>query len=98
MALPEGFEPYVTTARRYYFTRERDRRRTGLDAAADCFRAFRLGQPGTELPADLPGRGCLVAAGVLAVEEVQGAGPDELVGLGLPRSVAEALITFLEAP
>lgn len=98
MALPEGFAPYVTTARRYYFTRERDRRRMGLDAAADCFRASRLGQPGTALPADLPGRAYLVTAGVLAVEEVQGAGPDELVGLGLPRNVAEALIAFLEAP
>lgn len=98
MALPEGFEPYVTTPRRYYFTRERDRRHLGLDGAADCFRAFRLAQPGTALPADLPGRSYLVAAGVLAVEEVQGAGPDELVGLGLPRPLAEALITVLEAP
>lgn len=96
MALPEGFAPYVTSARRYLFLNERDRRRMRMDGPALAFRARRLDQPGTPLWPCLPGVAQLLAADVLAVEEVLGAGVDELRGYGLPRATAESLITYLE--
>ena len=96
MDVPAGFAPYVTTARRYLFLQEREMRRQREPGMADAFRFQRLAQPGTDLPADLPGRATLLATGVLAGEEVQGAGVDELRAYGLDRATAEALITRLE--
>lgn len=96
MALPASFAPYVTSPRRYHFLRERERRRTADTGPADAFRGQRLAATGTALPTTFPSRTLLLTAGVLAVEEVVGAGVDELrsYGLSLPR--AEALIRFLE--
>lgn len=96
MALPASFAPYVTSPRRYHFLRERERRRTADTGPADAFRGQRLAASGTALPTTFPSRTLLLTAGVLAVEEVVGAGVDELrsYGLSLPR--AEALIRFLE--
>jgi hypothetical protein len=45
---------------------------------------------------NLPGRSRLLAAGVLALEEVRGADPAELRHYGLDARTAEALIAFLE--
>lgn len=96
MALPAGFAPYTTSPRRYYFRREMERRSSREDGASAVFRARRLAATGTALPTTFPSRTLLLTAGVLAVEEVVGAGVDELrsYGLSLPR--AEALIRFLE--
>lgn len=96
MALPAGFAPYTTSQRRYYFRREMERRSSREDGASAVFRARRLAATGTALPTTFPSRTLLLTAGVLAVEEVVGAGVDELrsYGLSLPR--AEALIRFLE--
>ena len=96
MTLPASFAPYVTSPRRYHFLKERERRRTADTGPADAFRGQRLAATGTALPSAFPSRALLVAADVLAVEEVVGAGVDELrsYGLSLPR--AEALIRFLE--
>jgi hypothetical protein len=96
VTLPASFAPYVTSPRRYHFLRERERRRTAETGPADAFRGQRLAATGTALPVGFPSRTVLLAAGVLAVEEVVGAGVDELrsYGLSLPR--AEALIRFLE--
>lgn len=96
MTLPASFAPYVTSPRRYHFLRERERRRTADTGPADAFRGQRLAASGTALPTTFPSRTLLLTAGVLAVEEVVGAGVDELrsYGLSLPR--AEALIRFLE--
>lgn len=96
MALPDGVAPYVTSARRYLWLAEADRRRAREYGPADAFRARRLDQPGTTLPATFPSRALLLAAGVLAVEEVLGAGPDELRTYGLAARPAEALIFWLE--
>lgn len=96
MTLPASFAPYVTSPRRYTFLAERDRRRTRDTGPADAFRGRRLALAGTSLPATFPSRTLLLAAGVLAVEEVQGAGVDELRGYGLTLRAAEALIFFLE--
>lgn len=96
MALPAGFAPYTTSPRRYYFRREMERRSSREDGASAVFRARRLAAAGTALPTTFPSRTLLLTAGVLAVEEVVGAGVDELrsYGLSLPR--AHALIRFLE--
>ena len=96
MALPTGFEPYCTSHRRYLWRLACRRAEDGDDGAAAVFRALRLEAVGTPLFQRLPGRAALLAAGVLAVEEVLGAGPDELVSYGLSRATAEALITALE--
>lgn len=96
MALPEGFYPYVTSARRYLFLGERERLRTGDDGPALAFRVRRLATYGTTLPPDLPGRALLIADDVLALEEARGAGVTELRAYGLSTRQAEALINRLE--
>jgi hypothetical protein len=96
VAIPESFTPGVASARRWYWLLERRRAREGYPAAAGVFRGRRLAQPGTGLWPNLPGRAALAAYGVLAVEEVRGADPDELRAYGLDRRTAEALIAFLE--
>lgn len=96
MALPASFAPYVTSARRFRFLAEKDRRRSGDIGPADAFRGQRLALSATALPTGFPSRVLLLAADVLAVEEVQGAGVDELRSYGLSLSRAEALIFFLE--
>jgi hypothetical protein len=94
--LPTGYEPYVTSARRWYWLTQQRRTTERDEGRSSVAQALRLAQSGTTLPSTFPSRAVLLAAGVLAVEEVQGAGLDELrsYGLSLPR--AEALIRFLE--
>lgn len=96
MALPEACTPYVTSARRCLFLAEKERRRTSDTGPADAFRQRRLAQAGTTLPATFPSRTLLLAAGVLAVEEVLGAGVDELRSYGLSLRQAESLVLFTE--
>lgn len=96
MAVPQGFVPYTTSHRRYLFRRELDRRDSREDGAAMVFRAKRLAATGTALPVGFPSRTVLLAAGVLAVEEVQGAGLDELRSYGLTLRAAESVLFFLE--
>lgn len=99
MALPEGFEgfePFCITPRRSAFLAERAALAQGDDGGADCHRWRRLGYLGTNLPAWMPGRAALVDAGVLAVEEVYGAGVAELCRLGLSKTEAEALINAFD--
>ena len=94
--VPTGFAPYCTSHRRYLFLRERDRRAGAEDGAAAAFRAKRLAVSATALPTTFPSRTILLAAGVLAVEEVRGAGLDELRSYGLTLRQAETLLFFLE--
>lgn len=95
MAHPQGFEPYVTSHRRYLFLRARDRA-VGDEASALVFQSRRLAVSATALPSTFPSRAQLLAADVLAVEEVQGAGTDELRSYGLTLRAAEAVLFFLE--
>jgi len=92
------FAPYVTSARRYLWLAQRERTRTGDDGPAMAFYARRLEAVGTPIEhfGSLPGLSALLTFGVLAVEEVIGAGADELVSYGLSRTTAEAAITVLE--
>ena len=96
MALPVDYESYTTSYRRYLYRKEKalsDRE----DPQSTVWRSRRLAATGTTLPSDCPSRSKLLAADVLAVEEVTGASVPELRGLGLSATEAEALINYLEA-
>ena len=95
MSLPAGFAPGVGSRRRWLFLMERRRCREGDDGGELVFRALRLAAYGTPLPPDLPARSRLIAADVIALEEVRGADPNELRSYGLSTRQAEALITRL---
>ncbi len=94
--MPDGWAPYVTSARRYYWLLEKSRARDGEDGKSAVWRAIRLEAVGTSLWDRVPGRSLLEDYGVLALEEVIGAGVEELRVYGLRRSTAEALINFCE--
>lgn len=97
MAIPDDIAaPYVTSPRRFLWLAQRDRARRGDDGPALAFGARRLGTPGTALPSTFPSRALLLAAGVLAVEEVVGARAPELLSYGLTTAAAERLILWLE--
>lgn len=94
--LPTGFSPHVTHPRRYRWLKQQRATREGDDGLAAAFYAVRVGTTATALPAGFPYRAILVAAGVLAMEEVRGAGTEELRSYGLSLAQAERLIFFLE--
>lgn len=94
--LPADYTPYVASARRWYWLTQQRRATEGADGPSAVAKALRLGQSGTMLPTSFPSRAVLLAAGVLAVEEVQGASEDELRAYGLGFTAAHTLIRFLE--
>lgn len=94
--LPTGFYPYVTSPRRYRFLKEQRAYRDGDYGLSGAFRSIRIDTTATALPATFPSRATLLAGGVLAVQEVIGAGVDELRSYGLSVTAAERLILFLE--
>lgn len=97
MALPSNYHgPSITHPRRYLWLAQCDRTRTGDVGPASAFRARRLATSGTSLPSGFPYRTALLAAGVLAVEEVVGAGVSELLSYGLSHREAERLALWLE--
>ena len=96
MSLPAGYAPYVTSPRRWYWLTQQRRTREGADGLSSVAYALRLAQTGTTLPSTFPSRTVLLAAGVLAVEELVGASEDELREYGLTLSAAHHLIRFLE--
>lgn len=98
MARPSSaadIDPSITSARRYRFLRERAAERDREDGAQAVFRSLRLATTGTTLPATFPSRAALITAGVLAVEEVIGAGLDELRSYGLGAQQAATLTLWL---
>lgn len=96
MSLPADYEPYVTSARRWHWLTQQRRTAEGDDGPAAVAQALRLGQSGTALPSTFPSRTVLLAAGVLAVEEVVGASEEELRSYGLTITASHHLIRFLE--
>ncbi len=98
MARPSSaadIDPSITSARRHRFLRERAAERDGEDGVQAVFRSLRLATTGTTLPATFPSRAALITAGVLAVEEVVGAGLDELRSYGLGAQQAATLALWL---
>lgn len=97
MAIPDDIaEPYVASPRRFLWLAQKERARRGDDGPALAFGARRLATSGTALPSTFPSRSVLLAAGVLAVEEVVGARAPELLTYGLTTAAAERLILWLE--
>jgi hypothetical protein len=98
VALPPAVDlrvPYVTSHRRYLWLAQR--RATREDSGTEAgLRGRKLEVVGTALPASFPSRTVLLAAGVLAVEEVVGADVPELRSYGLSAPAAERLILWLE--
>ncbi len=88
-------DPSITSARRYRFLREMAAVRDREDGAAAVFRSLRIDTTATPLPATFPSRAALITAGVLAVEEVVGAGLDELRSYGLGAQQAATLTLWL---
>lgn len=98
MARPSSaadIDPSITSARRHRFLRELAAQRDREDGVQAVFRSLRLATTGTALPATFPSRAALVTAGVLAVEEVIGAGLDELRSYGLGAQQAATLTLWL---
>lgn len=98
MARPRSaadIDPSITSSRRHRFLRERAAARDGEDGVQAVFRSLRLATTGTSLPATFPFRAALITAGVLAVEEVVGAGLDELRSYGLGAQQAATLTLWL---
>lgn len=93
--LPDSYESYTTSPRRYYFRKEAALRALGLPDST-VWRSRRVAAPGTALPSGFPSRAVLLAGGVLAVEEVVGASVPELTALGLTTGQAERLILWIE--
>lgn len=98
MTLPadvDSLVPYVTSHRRYLWLAQQraTREQAGTEAA---LRGRKLEVSATALPASFPSRAVLLAAGVLAVEEVVGADVPELRSYGLSVAAAERLIYWLE--
>jgi hypothetical protein len=97
VAIPDTYESYTTSARRYLFRKERAIVAADPeDVMGPVLRARRLAASGTTLPSDFPSRTKLLAGDVLAVEEVTGASVPELCSLGLSRTEAEAVIAHIE--
>lgn len=98
MTLPadvDSLVPYVTSHRRYLWLAQQraTREEAGTEAA---LRGRKLEVSATALPTSFPSRSVLLAAGVLAVEEVVGADVPELRSYGLSVTAAEWLIYWLE--
>ncbi len=97
MTIPDDIAaPYVTSARRHLWLAQKERARTRDDGPSLAFGVRRLAASGTSLPTGFPSRAVLLAAGVLAVEEVVGARVPELLTYGLGHAAAERLILWLE--
>ena len=83
-------------ARRVYFFKWASAARAGEDGLSYAWRARRLAEPGTALPAAFPWRAELAAAGVLALEDIDGASARALAQLGLRSSHATDVFHRIE--
>jgi len=62
---------------------------------AGVFRKIRDDVPGTPFPENFPRRADLIAAEYAAIEDLQDATEDELVGRGLSRRAARSVLSAL---
>ena len=84
-------------ARRVYFFKQRAAYARLEDGLGDAWTDKRLAEPGTPLPVTFPWRAAAIAAGVLAIEDIDGASIVALTTLGstslyavlLPRAIGE---------
>ena len=83
------------THRRYAFLKMRAAA-VELSSLEQAWDGIRRGEPGTAIPTTMPARAELVAAGYLAVEELDGADATELTNAGLSPAQAAAVLAALE--
>lgn len=83
-------------ARRYYFFKWTSATAAEHDALADVWREKRLAEAGTPLPAAFPWRAVAIAAGVLAIEDLDGASARAIEALGIPYRAAVAIFNRIE--
>jgi len=83
-------------ARRYYFFKETVALARGDDGLSYAWRDKRLAETGTALPAAFPWRALAIAAGVLAIEDLDGASARAIEGLGLTYRAALDIYNRLE--
>lgn len=83
-------------ARRVYFFKQQAATARGDDGLSYAWHDKRLAQPGTALPAAFPWRAAAVAAGVLAVEDLDGAGERSLESIGLTARQATDIFNRIE--
>lgn len=88
--------PRGRPARRLYFFKGVAAARNGDDGLADAWRAKRLAEPGTALPAAFPWRAQALAVGVLAIEDLDGASTRAMEALGLTHRQATDIFNRIE--
>lgn len=88
--------PRARPARRVYFFKWVSAVRAGDDGLSYVWRAKRLAEPGTALPAAFPWRAQLLAVGVLAIEDLDGASARAIAALGLRSSQADDVFHRIE--
>lgn len=88
----------ITSPRRYYLLKWLAFEAIeGEEGLASVYQGKHAAEPATPLPANFPARSKLVAARYVAVEDVLGADPPELIGLGLSPREADAVRAALDA-
>jgi hypothetical protein len=86
----------ITTARRYYLLKAQATDRDG--GFASTWWGKQEGEPGVALPTGFPSKAALAAAHYTTVEDLTGAGPNELAREAcLTTKQAEAVLTALAA-
>lgn len=88
--------PRARPARRVYFFKWASAARAGEDGLSYVWRAKRLAEPGTALPSAFPWRAQLLAVGVLAIEDLDGASARAIAALGLRSSHATDVFNRIE--
>lgn len=83
-------------ARRVYFFKQRAAYARLEDGLGDAWTDKRLAEPGTPLPVTFPWRAAAIAAGVLAIEDIDGASIVALTTLGLNSQQATDIFNRIE--
>lgn len=81
--------------RRWYLLKAREAHHQQDHALESAWLAKQLEQPGTPLPATLPGREALLAAGYVALEDLRGAEAPELMTIGLTLREVTAVLAAI---
>jgi hypothetical protein len=87
----------IGSARRYYLLKRQAAETLSDNGLAMVWRHKQESEPGEDLPTGFPSLSVLQEAGYSTVEDLTGAGTDELVELGLTQRQAESVLAALAA-